>query len=332
MDLSSTYMGLRLRNPIVASASPLSRTISGIQRLVDAGVGAIVLYSLFEEELRHRAAQNAALTEAGAESFAESLSYFAALAGEDPGPKRHLELLERCASFGVPLIASLNGSTAGGWISYARDLQSAGAAAIELNIFYLPGGSGREVEQRHVDIVESVKSVVSIPVAVKLSPHFSSVMEMALRLEAAGADGLVLFNRYPYPDIDLNTLSVVRHVSLSTAADAGLPRLWIALLFGKIRASLAATTGVETSDDVVKFILAGADVVMTTSALWRNGPEFATVLIDGLAAWLRARQLSDLEEVRGLMTAPGNIDRSDHERARYVDTFWAADMNPWVGS
>src|ERR1700675_541864 len=213
MDLSTRYMGLALRNPLVASASPLSQTVDGVRRLADAGVGAVVLYSLFEEQLRQESAENARLVDAGTESFAESLSYFPATAEEEAGPRRYLSLLERAAAaVDVPVIGSLNGVTPGGWAGYARAIQDAGAAAIELNIYYLPGDphiAGRDVEQRHIDVLARVKDAVTVPVAVKLGPHFSSTGEMALRLDDAGADGLVLFNRFLQPDIDPDTLTMV---------------------------------------------------------------------------------------------------------------------------
>ena len=212
MKLSTDYMGLALRNPLVASASPLSTTVDGVRRLADAGVGAVVLYSLFEEQMLEEAAQNNRLVDAGAESFAEALSYFPAAAEEEPGPRRYLSLLERAvAAVDVPVIASLNGVTPGSWANYAQQMQAAGAAAIELNIYYLPGDpyiSGRDVEQRYIDVLTLAKDAVTIPIAVKLSPHFSSTGEMALRLDEAGADGLVLFNRFLQPDIDPETLTL----------------------------------------------------------------------------------------------------------------------------
>jgi len=290
MDLSTSYLGLALRNPLVASASPLSNTLDGVRRLADAGVGAVVLYSLFEEQVRQEAERNARLADAGTESFAESLSYFPADADADLGPRRYLSLLERAAAtVDIPVIGSLNGVTPAGWTSYARDMQDAGAAAIELNIYYIPGDAhitGREVEQRHIDILLRVKAAVNVPVAVKLSPHFSSTGEMALRLDEAGADGLVLFNRFLQPDIDPETLTVVSGLDLSSPAEARLPRTWIAILHSQVQASLAATTGVDSPADVVTYLLAGADVVMTASALIRHGPEYAAVLLDGLASWM----------------------------------------------
>lgn len=336
MDLSTGYMGLTLRNPLVASASPLSRTVDGVRRLADAGVGAIVLYSLFEEQLRREAAENARLVDAGAESFAESLSYFPAEAEVEPGPRRYLSLLERAAAaVDVPVIGSLNGVTPGGWADYARAMQDAGAAAIELNIYYLPGDrriAGREVEQRHVDVLQRVKSEVTVPVAVKLGPYFSSTGEMAVRLDEAGADALVLFNRFLQPDIDSETLTVVRGVGLSTPAEARLPRTWIALLYGRVSAALAATTGVETASEVAKYLLAGADVVMTASALLRHGPEHATVLLDGLSDWMERKGFAAVGELRGLLAVPPGTDEAVYQRAGYVGALREANRSaygPW---
>jgi dihydroorotate dehydrogenase (fumarate) len=336
MDLSTDYMGLRLRNPLVASASPLSWTVDGVQRLADAGVGAVVLFSLFEEQLRREAAQNARLMDAGTESFAESLSYFPAAADREVGPARYLCLLERAAgAVEVPVLGSLNGVTPGGWADYARAMQDSGAAAIELNIYFVPGGphiSGRDVEQRHIDILTRVKEAVTVPVAVKLSPHFSSTGEVALRLDQAGADGLVLFNRFLQPDIDQETLAVVSTVDLSSPAEARLPRTWISLLHGRVRAALAATTGVEGPVDVVKYLLAGANVVMTASALLRHGPEYAAVLLDGLSSWMERKGFATVDELRGLLSVPPGTDEAAHERAGYVSMLRAANSSvygPW---
>jgi dihydroorotate dehydrogenase (fumarate) len=336
MDLSTTYMGLALRNPLVASASPLSQTVDGVRRLADAGVGAVVLYSLFEEQVRREAEQNARLVDAGTESFAEALSYFPDGAEEEAGPRRYLSLLERsAAAVDVPVIASLNGVTPSGWTDYARSMQDAGAAAIELNIYFLPGDpriSGRDVEQRHVEILARVKDAVTIPVAVKLSPYFSSTGEMALRLDEAGADALVLFNRFLQPDVDPEALAVVRDVGLSDPSAARLPRTWIALLHGRVRASLAATTGVESSADVAKYILAGADVVMTASALLRHGPEYATPLLEGLADWMTRKGFSAVDQVRGMLAVPPGTDEAGFERAGYVGALREANSRiygPW---
>jgi dihydroorotate dehydrogenase (fumarate) len=329
MDLSTSYLGLTLRNPLVASASPLSNTLDGVRRLADAGVGAVVLYSLFEEQVRQEAERNARLADAGTDSFAESLSYFPADADADPGPRRYLSLLERAAAaVDIPVIGSLNGVTPGGWTSYAREMQDAGAAAIELNIYYIPGDpqmTGREVEQRHIDILRQVKEAVSLPVAVKLSPHFSSTGEIAVRLDEAGADGLVLFNRFLQPDIDPETLTVVPAIDLSSPAEARLPRTWIAILHGRVQASLAATTGVDGPAEVVTYLLAGADVVMTASALIRHGPEHAAVLLDGLAQWMGRKGYTCVDDVRGMLAVPAGADRAGYQRAGYVRTLRAAD-------
>jgi dihydroorotate dehydrogenase (fumarate) len=322
MDLSTSYMGLALRNPLVASASPLSQTVDGVRALADAGVGAVVLYSLFEEQLLRQAAEDAWLLSGGTESFAESLAYFPPAVEEAGALRRYVSLLERAAAaVEIPVIGSLNGVTAGGWVEYAVAMEDAGAAAIELNIYYLPGDvriSGRDVEQRHINILTRVKEVVGVPVAVKLSPYFSSTGEMALRLDDAGADALVLFNRFLQPDIDPETLAVVSRIGLSSPEEARLPRTWISLLHGRVQASLAATTGVETSSDVAKYLLAGADVVMTASALLRHGPEHATVLLDGLTDWMANKGFTAVNELRGLLAVP-SANEASHERVGYVD-------------
>jgi dihydroorotate dehydrogenase (fumarate) len=341
MDLRTRYLGLDVRNPLIASASPLSNTVDGVRRLADAGVGAVVLYSLFEEQLRREAAQNAALADAGAESFAESLSYFPSGAEGGPAPHRYLSLLERAAAaVDVPVIASLNGVTTGGWTDYATALEQAGAAAIELNIYHLPGDpppaspspfQGRDVEQRHVEILTTVKAVVRVPVAVKLSPYFSSLGEMALRLDRAGADGLVLFNRFLQPDIDPEALTVTAGFGLSSPAEARLPRTWIALLAGRVSASLAATTGVEDAADVAKYLLAGADAVMTASALLRHGVGHVGVLLDGLSGWMARKGFGSVADVRGLLSVPHGGDEAAFERAGYVTALRAANrgLGPW---
>ena len=333
MDLSTRYLGLALRNPLVASASPLSNTLDGVRRLADAGVGAVVLFSLFEEQLRQEAERNARLADADSDSFAESLSYFPAGADEDTGPRRYLSLLERAAgTVDIPVIGSLNGVTRSGWTSYARAIQDAGAAAIELNIYYIAGDSrvrGREVEQQHVDILCRVKDAVTVPVAVKLGPYFSSPGEIVLRLDRAGADGLVLFNRFLQPDIDLETLAVLPGVDLSSTAEARLPRTWISLLRRQVRACLAATSGVEEPADVVKYLLAGADVVMTASALIRHGPQHAAVLLDGLSEWMARKGYTSVSELRGLLAVPADTDRAAYERAGYVRALRGANGVPW---
>lgn len=333
MDLSTHYLGLKLRNPLLAAASPLSRTLSGIKKLADAGVGAVVLYSLFEEQLRREAERNAHVTTFANDTHAESLTYFPSTVAEGDGTRRYLRLLERAAAeIDVPVIGSLNGTTAGGWARYARSMQDAGAAAIELNIYFLPGDThiaGRDVEQRHLDVLTAVKEAVTVPIAVKLSPYFSATAEMALRLDRAGADGLVLFNRFLQPDINSETLRLDSEVTLSTAAEARLPRTWIALLRGRVTASLAATTGVEDATDVIKYLLAGADVVQTASALLRHGPAYTDVLLAGLLEWLARKEFRALHQVRGMLAVPFGEDETERERGDYVSALRQANTRAY---
>jgi dihydroorotate dehydrogenase (fumarate) len=320
MNLDTSYLGLKLRNPLVASAGPMTQTIDRIEWLADVGIGAVVLPSLFEEQIRAEADRDERLAEAGIDSFAEATTYML-----DPDssvwPRRYLGLIERATGSGVPVIASLNGSTPGGWTDYARAMQDAGAAAIELNIYYLPSDPlipGRDAEQRYVDILTTVKAVVSIPVAVKLAPYFSSLGEMAVRLDRAGADGLVLFNRFMQTDINPDTLTISTGFKLSSPAEATLARSWIARLRGQVGTSLAASTGVETADDVAAYLLAGADVVMTTSSLLRHGPTHAAVLLDGLRAWMGRKGFGSTDEIRGMFAAAANASQSDFGRAGYL--------------
>ena len=323
-DLHTRYLGLDLRNPIAASAGPLSQNVDGIRALVDGGVGAVVMYSLFEEQLRHEAARAEMLTQVHEESFAEAMSYFPTRPSNSGGvTARYLELVEAGAkAIDVPLIASVNGATTGDWTAIARRMQDAGAAAIELNVYLVPGEvtvSGAEIEKRHLDILQSVKDVVGVPVAMKLSPYFSSFGHMSVELDRAGVDGLVMFNRFLQPDIDIEALEVVPGMVLSSPFEARLPRTWIAALRGRVNASLAATTGVESADDVVKYVLAGADVVMTTSALVRHGAQYSQTLVDGLTTWLKRKELT-LGQARGLLAVPTDAAADVYERSGYVAT------------
>jgi len=320
MNLETDYLGLKLRNPLVASAGPMTQTADRVQRLVEAGVGAVVLPSLFEEQIRAEADRDERLAEVGIDSFGEAMTYLI-----DPDsslwPRPYLSLIERAAGSGVPVIASLNGSTPGGWTDYARAMQDAGAAAIELNIYYLPADpplSARDAEQRYLDILTMVKSAVSLPVAVKLTPYFSSFDEMAVRLDRAGADGLVLFNRFMQTDINPDTLTISTGFKLSSPGEATVARSWIARLRGQVRASLAASTGVETADDVAAYLLAGADVVMTTSSLLRHGPAHAKVLLDGLTAWLERKGFGGIGEVRGMLAAGADAAGPGYGRSGYL--------------
>ena len=306
MDLTTTYLGLELRNPLIASAGPLTSTAEGIQALADAGVGAVVLPSVFEEQLRRASDRDSVLVSAGTESHPEAASYLPDLTF-DAWPHEHLRVLEKTAgSVGIPVIASLNGVTAGGWTDYAAALQEAGADAIELNVYYLPGDpllSARAAEIGYAEMLTSVKAAVSVPVAVKMAPYSGSPGETAFILDHAGADGLVLFNRFLQADIDPEALTVSAGFGLSTPAEAALPRAWISMLRGEVRCSLAASTGVETAADVAAYLLAGADVVMTTSALLRHGPGYAAELLDGLRAWMARKGFAAAEQARGLLSA-----------------------------
>jgi dihydroorotate dehydrogenase (fumarate) len=295
---------LQLRNPIVASAGPLTRTAEGVQRLADSGVGAVVLASLFEEQLRRETERDVHAGQLGTDDLAAALDYLPP-GGQRHGPAGYLSLIEKCAATaGIPVIASLNGATTGGWTDYAAAIERAGAAALELNLYFPqadPLMAGREVEQRHVEVLTTVKAALDIPVAVKIAPYFSSPGEVALRLDKVGADGLVLFNRFMQSGIDPETLRVNATFELSRPADAAFPRAWIARLHGRVGASLAASTGVDQPSDIAAYLLAGADVVMTTSALLRHGPEYVGTLLDGLIAWMRRKGFTDLQQVRGML-------------------------------
>lgn len=321
--MNTRYLGLDLRCPVVASAGPLSQSVDGIQALADTGLGAVVMYSLFEEEIRREQERTVNLLEGSQDSFAESLSWFPDVAApvEAGVTANYLRLLETAAqAIDIPLIASLNGASLGNWTATARRMQDAGAAALELNIYVVPGDlaqTGTAVEQLHLDILSEVKQTVTIPVAVKLSPWFSAVGNLCRQLDQAGADGLVLFNRFLQPDIDVDRLQVVPGVHLSTPDEARLPRTWIAVLHHQVQASLAATTGVDSAQDVIKYLLAGADVVMTTSSLVRHGRDHARTLIAGLEHWLARTQLS-LDQARGMLAVPADASAGDYERAGYV--------------
>jgi dihydroorotate dehydrogenase (fumarate) len=315
-------MGLELAHPVIASASPLTKDLDNFKRLEDANAAAVVMFSLFEEQLKWEEASLEHLTEVGAESFSEALSYFPSPQSYRVGPERYLELIRRATqSVRIPIIASLNGVSNEGWIDYARQIQQAGAAGLELNVYHIPSTleeTGRQVEQRYVDIVKAVKAAVTIPVAVKLSPFFSAMGNMARQLDQAGADALVLFNRFYQPDFDLETRQVAPDLALSTAREIRLPLLWIAILYGRIRPALAATTGVHTALEIVKYLMAGADAVMTTSALLINGIPHLGKLVTGLAEWMNARDYSSVAQMRGSMSQQRVADPTAFQRANYI--------------
>lgn len=321
-DLSTTYLGLPLRHPVVASAGPISHDLDGIRRLEDGGASAIVLFSLFEEQIRWENEALAMVTALGADSTGEASSYFPPIGDFVAGPDAYLDLVSRARqAVDVPVIASLNGMTSSGWVEYARLLSEAGASAIELNVFYIPAdlsATGRDVEHRYESIVSAVSKAVPIPVAVKLSPFFSAMGEMATRLVAAGARGLVLFNRFYQPDFDLDRMEVAPTLELSSPSEIRLPLLWLAVLHGRVHASLAATTGVHSSVEVAKYLLAGADVAMTTSALLQRGPGHLKTLVEGLKDWLDRKGFESVSQIKGSMSQRHVADPSAFERANYM--------------
>ena len=322
MDITTTYLGLPLKNPVVASASPLSRTLDGMKRLEDAGVSAIVMYSLFEEQIVHEAGEVDHYLHYGTESFAEALSYFPQAEDYNLGPDQYIEHVRKAKeALSIPVIGSLNGISTGGWISYAKKIAEAGADALELNVYYIPTDpllTAQAVEQRYLDVLEAVKKSVSIPVAVKLGPFFSALSHLATRLDGAGSNGLVLFNRFYQPDIDLEQLEVTPNVTLSTSDALRLPLRWIAILSGRIKASLAATGGIHTADDVLKVLMAGADVAMMCSALLKHGPGHVATVLDDLVHWMTEKEYESVTQMKGSMSHRSVADPAAFERANYM--------------
>jgi len=322
VDLSTRYLGLALKHPIVASASPLTGSIDSLKRLQDAGVSAVVLPSLFEEQIEHEEMATHNLMMYGAELSPEAHGFFPEMQNFPTGPDRYLKLIKEAkAALSVPVIASLNGHTPGGWTSIARQFQDAGADAIELNVYFLAASvddTSAEVEQRYVDLVASVTGQVSIPVAVKVSPYFSAMANMAARLHKAGASGLVLFNRFLQPDIALEELEVVPHLVLSTSDELRLALRWIAILRGRVGASLAATGGAHTPEDVLKLLLAGADCVMLASSLLTKGPSHIDAVVRGITAWLSEREYTSVAQMKGSLSQQSCPDPDAFERANYM--------------
>jgi dihydroorotate dehydrogenase (fumarate) len=322
-DLRTTYLGLELANPIVPSASPLGAHLETAHRLEGAGAAAIVLPSLFEEEIDHEAFSALSMASLAAESQGEApFGYFPVLPKYATGPENYLRNVEELkAALSIPVIASLNGSTAGGWTRYARQIQEAGADALELNVYFLatdPDVSSEAVEQQYLDLVTAVRASTSLPLAVKVGPYFSSIPSMARRLVEAGADGLVLFNRFYQPDIDLEELEVVPRLHLSTPDEFVVPLRWIAILSGRIDASLAATTGIHTADEAVKALLVGADVTMMASSLLKRGPEYVGTVVADLERWLEANEYESVRQMKGSFSHRHSPDPSAFERANYM--------------
>lgn len=334
MDLSTTYLGLKLKNPLVPSSSPLMRHLDNLKRMEDAGAAAVVLHSLFEEQINQESHTLDAYLTQGIESYAEALSYFPEAPEYQTGPDAYLEHIRKAKeSLEIPVIASLNGVSTGGWVRYARDIQDAGADALELNVYYLPTDpliTSNEVERLYVDILTDVKSVVQIPVTMKLSPYFSSIANMAYRLTVAGADGLVLFNRFYQPDLDLDNLEVVPNLKLSGSSELRLPLRWIAILHGRIKADLALTTGIHTVTDVLKGVAAGAAITMIASELLKNGINRLMVLRQGVEAWLVEREYESLQQLRGSLSQMNCAEPAAFERANYMRVLssYAPDY-PW---
>lgn len=321
-DITTQYLGRTLRSPLVASASPLWDNIDHIRQAEDAGAGAVVLFSLFEEQIRQEREALDHYLSYGAESFAEALSYFPEPSTYHAGTDDYLDLIRRAKeAVDIPIIASLNGSSIGGWTRFATRMQEAGADAIELNIYAIPTDptiSGAQIEQSYIEIVRAVKSAVSIPVAVKLSPFFSNMAYMADQLSMAGASALVLFNRFYQPDIDLETLEVTPNVLLSTPQALRLPLRWIGILYRRVGADLAASSGVHTTHDALKLLLVGANVTMMTSALLKNGIRHMKAVEAEMIRWLEEHEYESVAQMRGSMSQAHAQDPSAFERAQYM--------------
>jgi dihydroorotate dehydrogenase (fumarate) len=324
MDLTTTYLGLKLRTPLVCSASPLSETLDGIRRMEDAGASAVVLSSLFEEQLRHDRDELITRLTEHTNAFSEAQSFFPAVSDFHWGPESYLNHIRKAkAAARIPIIASLNGTSLGGWTNYAKDIQSAGADALELNIYHIPTNPavpGIEVENTHVEILNAVRSAVSIPVAVKLAPFFSNMASMAKRLDDAGAGGLVLFNRFYQPDFDLERLEVRPNLLLSTPQALRLPLHWTAVLSGRIKADLAATSGVHAAADALKLLMAGATTTMLCSALYKFGIDHIKTIEADIARWMTEREYLSVSQMRGSMSQRNCADPSAFERQQYIRT------------
>jgi dihydroorotate dehydrogenase (fumarate) len=322
IDLSTHYLGLRLANPLVASASPLCEVLDNIRKIEDAGAAAVVLHSLFEEQIDVESQHLDRYLSHGTESYAESVSYFPDLHDYNLGPDGYLEHVRRVkAAVGIPIIGSLNGVSTGGWVHFAKKIEQAGADALELNIFYVPTNpelTGAEVERMYVDLVRDVKRGVSIPVAVKLGHSFTALANLAQQLDGAGADALVLFNRFYLPDFDLESLDVVPHLTLSSPHELLVRLHWVAILHGHVQTDLAVSGGVHGPDDVLKAMMAGARVAMTTSALLRHGIDHLARVRAGLLDWMEAHEYTSITQMQGSMSYRSVVNPAAFERANYM--------------
>lgn len=331
-DLTTTYLGLALKNPLVASASPLSRHLDTVRRLEEAGVAALVTYSLFEEEITHESLELDHYLELGTHSYAESMSYFPDLDTYSVGPERYLEHIARLkATISIPVIGSLNGVSSGGWIEYAGRIEDAGADALELNIYYLPASpdlTASELETSYLNLVRDVRAEISIPIAVKLSPYFTALPNFARRLVEAGADGLALFNRFYQPDFDLDALSVTPNLQLSASDELLLRLRWIAMLYGRIEANFALTGGVHSGEDIVKAMMAGASVAMTASELLAHGVKRASDMLAELREWMVVHDYESIRQLCGCMSQRAVAEPAAFERANYLKVLGSFSATP----
>jgi len=322
MNLTTQYMGLTLKNPIVPSASPLSKRLDGLKQMEDAGAAAVTMYSLFEEQIDLEALAQHNFIEQTTFMSSEATAYFPKAADYNRGPDGYLELIRQAKeAVDVPVIGSLNGVTPGGWTRYARLIQDAGADALELNVYLIPTRldlTSDGVENTYLEILRDVKASVKIPVAMKLSPFFSSLPNMARRLDKAGANALVLFNRFYQPDFDLEELAVTPHLVLSTPWEMRLPLRWIAILYGHVKASMALTTGVHTPEDVVKSVMAGADIANVASVLLERGPGHIRELIGGLSQWMEEHEYESVAQMKGALSQRNVTEPAAFERANYM--------------
>jgi dihydroorotate dehydrogenase (fumarate) len=322
MDMRTEYMGMTLKNPLVPSSSPLSHSVESIKRLEDAGASAVVMYSLFEEQITSESFYLDYYLSHGTDSFAESLSFFPDLQSYNVGPDEYLELIRRAKeSVDIPIIGSLNGTSTGGWIDYAALIEEAGADALELNVYYIPTSTylmGAEVEYIYTDILHDVKNAIEIPVAMKLSPYFSSTANMAQKLADGGAEALVLFNRFYQPDLDIENLEVISHLSFSTSDDLRLPLRWVAILYGRVETDFAITSGVHTYEDVIKGLMAGAKVTMMAAELLKNGPRRMGEILADVERWMTEHEYTSVGQMIGSMSQKNVVEHAAFERANYM--------------